>query len=184
MNNKLIIFLTLISFIFGFAVYEAKMLDSKLSSSQTNSTGTILKVLPQNVIFKDFKTGKNVDLSMLTGGGSKLFIHFWATWCGPCEVEFPELVDMIHLFKDKKNVKFLLVAVNDDAKKVTKFLRKFSLDNDNILILTDDENQFQRFGTYKLPESFVFNNDNKIVKKFSGQQPWTQKYLVDFFKLL
>jgi thiol-disulfide isomerase/thioredoxin len=184
MNNKLIIFLTLISFVFGYTIYEAAKLDSKLSSSQTNSTGTILKSLPEDIVFKEFNSGKQVSLSNLTSNGSNLFIHFWATWCGPCEVEFPELVEMLHLLKSKKDVKFLLVAVNDDVKKVTKFLKKFDLNIENVMVVTDDNNLYQRFGTYKLPESFVFSDDNKVVKKFSGQQPWTQKYLVDFFKLL
>ena len=91
---------------------------------------------------------------------------------------------MIHLFKDKKNIQFVLVAVNDDPKKMKKFLKQFDLNLDNVSLVEDKINSHKELGTYKLPETFVFNSENKIVKKYTGQQPWLQKYIVDQIKSL
>jgi thiol-disulfide isomerase/thioredoxin len=143
-----------------------------------------MKELPDNLEFFTLESREKFKIKELLNNGDKIVIHFWATWCGPCEVEFPELIELTHQLQSYKGVKFLLVAINDDLVKVKKFLKKFDVSNENIILLLDEKNEYQRLGTYKLPETFVFNSDSKIIKKFSGQQPWTQKYLVSFFKSL
>ena len=179
MNNKLTIFLIMTSFVFGYAVYEAVKLDGKLGGNNFTQTGSVLKKLPETV---DFKTMDDEVFDFKTVSDQKLFIHFWATWCGPCEVEFPELVEFINHFKNKSDLKFLIVAVNDDPKKVKKFLARFSIDNKNVFLLKDDTNSYNKFGTYKLPETFLFASGGSLVRKFPGQQVWTQEFLVNFFQ--
>ena len=171
----------MISFTFGYTIYEAIKLDRKLGGNSFSKTGSVLQKFPEDINFKT-QADQPFNTSILFSENKKVFIHFWATWCGPCEVEFPELVEFLSIFKDRKDYSFLLVAVNDDDIKVKKFLKKFKLDFDNIMLLKDDTNEFNKFGTYKLPESLLFNFDKKIIRKFSGQQAWSQQFMVDFFK--
>ncbi|MAX65634.1 MAG: hypothetical protein CME66_01735 [Halobacteriovoraceae bacterium] len=183
MNNKLFIFSILVIFVFGYAVYEGIKLDKKFSVGANKHTGSVIKEIPKNVSFKNLQ-GEDVLLNKVLDGKKSVFVHFWATWCAPCEVEFPELVDFINEMKNK-DIVFALVAVNDDLPKIKKFLKRFKAqDLENTLILRDDNNEFNKFGTYKLPESFVFNSSGSLVKLFSGQQPWTQKYIIDIFNSL
>lgn len=182
MNKKLIGFSGIIIFVFGYILYETKKIDSKLSSTDL-STGTVIKRIPA-VNFTDFNSGEVVNTAKLAEAGNFLFVHFWATWCGPCELEFPDLTEMINLLKDKKNLKFLLVAVNDDKTKMKKFLNKFDLNLDNVLILEDKTDAHKQYGTYKMSETFLFNPKKEIVKKYTGQQAWSQTYLVNSLKSL
>jgi len=183
MNNKLLIFSFIVIFIFGYTLYEANKIQDKLGST-ASSTGTIIKQMPSVVFDSYTEENKKIDPKVLATEGNFLFIHFWATWCGPCELEFPDLVELIKLMKDKKNLKFLLVAVNDDKVKIKKFLKKYELTLDNVVLLEDKINAHKEFGTYKMPETFLFNPKNEVVKKFTGQQVWTQKHIVDLFKAL
>lgn len=187
MNKKLSIFLIIIVFVFSYTIYESLKLEKKLSKTNFNQTGTIISKLPSKVLWKNLKASDDFELEKFIGLGSKLVIHFWATWCGPCEAEFPELVKLAKTVAEfgsnGDKVKFILVAVNDEKSKVLKFLSKFELSN-NIILVTDDIDEYKRFGTYKLPETFLFNSDGKVIKKFSGQQVWTESKMVNFFRNL
>lgn len=179
MNKKLVIFLGIIGFTFGYAAYEMMKLESKLVSPISE---IVIKKLPSELSFKSFETGE--AFSFTKDNQAKIMIHFWATWCAPCEIEFPELVEFMNLMKERDDYKFFIVAVDDDDKKVKKFLSKFKIENKNVVLLKDTDKNFQKFGTYKLPETFLFNADYRTVRKLSGQQAWTQDTLVNYFRSL
>ena len=172
--NKFLIFVVLACFTFGYTVYEALKLESKLASSQVNQTGTVIKVLPDNLTFSSLIDDGPFVLNDITSNGNHIIIHFWATWCAPCEVEFPDLVEMINKNSNRNDVKIVLIAVNDNKVKINKFLSQFKIESSNVVLLTDDNSELQKLGTYKLPESFVFSKDNHIVQKLSGKQDWTK----------
>jgi cytochrome c biogenesis protein CcmG/thiol:disulfide interchange protein DsbE len=183
MNQKLLFVLTIIIVTFGYVTYQSLMLDKKFSSFSTFKTNTIIKSLPK-VILKDFGTGKGVDLNKLAASGNNLVVHFWATWCAPCEKEFPDLLELTELLESKKDVKFLFIAVNDSDKKIKKFLARFKK-YDNFLVLIDNENVHQKsFGTFRLPETYLFGKDSKAIRKFIGRQEWNQKHFVDLLEEL
>ncbi len=183
MNKKLLVFLLIMIFVFGYTVFEAMRLDRKFADSASLQTGTVIKNLPL-VDFERVNSDQKFNPAKLAEEGKYVFIHFWATWCAPCEAEFPDLVEMIKTVKNKKNVIFLLIAVNDDVKAMKKFLSKFDLNLDNVISLADNLDAHKQYGTYKMPESFLFAPGGAIVKKFTGQQPWTQRYLVEYFNSL
>lgn len=65
-----------------------------------------------------------------------LLINFWATWCGPCRVEFPELVKIDSDYRDK-NLNFALVSVDDYAiidTRVPEFLADYEATMPSYLI--------------------------------------------------
>lgn len=183
MNKKLLGFLIIIIFVFGYTVYEALTLEGKFADQTTLEAGTVIKTLP-DVKFENLTDSEKISIRSFSKDGNNVFVHFWATWCAPCEAEFPELVEMMQILKDKKNIKFLLVAVNDDKTAMKKFLSKFDLNLDNVVLLADNDESHKEFGTYKMPETFLFDAQNSIIKKFTGQQPWSQKYLVEYFLAL
>ena len=179
MNNKLFIFLAIVAFTFGYAAYEAMKLENKLQNSVSQ---IVIKEIPKDLTFLDFESGQRYDLR--DNDKVKTLVHFWATWCAPCEVEFPELVELINSMKDRNDLRFAIVSVNDDDKKVKKFLSKFEFKNKNVVLLKDSENNYQKFGTYKLPESFLFNSNSQTLRKFEGQQAWSQNTIVNYFNSL
>ena len=183
MNQKLLFVLSIIIVTFGYVTYQSLMLDKKFSSFSTFNTNTIIKSIPA-VSMKEFETNKIVDLNQLAAEGNNIVVHFWATWCAPCEKEFPDLLELTELLSEKKDVKFLFIAVNDEDKKIKKFMSQFKK-YDNFMILIDKDNIHQKsFGTFRLPETYLFGKDSKSIRKFVGRQEWNQKHFVDMLKNL
>ena len=79
--------------------------------------------------------------------GKLRLVNFWATWCGPCVTEFPELVTMNRMYR-RRAFEMVTVAANfpDEQKEVLEFLVKQQASNRNLLFAATDK--------YKLMEAF------------------------------
>ena len=58
--------------------------------------------------------GNPMKLSDYAGKGKYILVDFWASWCGPCKAEMPNIVKLYHQYKDKG---FDIVSVSFDTKK-------------------------------------------------------------------
>jgi cytochrome c biogenesis protein CcmG/thiol:disulfide interchange protein DsbE len=150
----------------GYGVWESKQLESSI----VDEAQTILKKIPEASFSIPF-----VDGTFLTSSFSKdkvKFVHFWATWCGPCLTELPELFKLIKKYQ-AKNIEFILVAVNDNDEDIKKYLKKFGMYEDMYTLLVDNKNVHrEKFGTVKIPETFIFNKSGVAIRKFTGPQDW------------
>ena len=59
--------------------------------------------------------GKQVKLSDWVGKGKYVFVDFWASWCGPCRKEMPNVVEAYNRYKDKG---LEIVGVSFDSNKL------------------------------------------------------------------
>ena len=104
-----------------------------------------------------------------------LVVHYWGTWCGPCEAELPELLSFINRFEGAPGVKFLLVAVNDDLIKIKKHLKTLTMPKASLIWLLDNKNIHRdTFGTTRVPETYVFSSDKVTLRKYVGPQEWNK----------
>jgi thiol-disulfide isomerase/thioredoxin len=73
------------------------------------------------------------------GTDKLLLVNFWATWCGPCMEEFPELEKMVRMYADRQ-VQIVTVSVNspDEQNLVLGFLKKQHAFNKNLLLNSND----------------------------------------------
>ena len=97
--------------------------------------------------------------ALRAGEGSKVrLVNFWATWCGPCVAEFPELVEIFRMYRGRE-FEFVTVSANypDERPEVLKFLTKNHASMKNLLWNSTDKNA--------LAESFE--------PKWEGQLPFT-----------
>jgi cytochrome c biogenesis protein CcmG/thiol:disulfide interchange protein DsbE len=177
--SKLLLIFSMLLLTYLYAQYERK---KYYSFGENSSSELVLKQLP-NFDSVEASTGKSVNSKEFLKGSSGVFVHIWGTWCAPCEKEMPEFLKYAESVK-KMGIKFLLVAVNDESKKIQKFMSRFVIPSNVTIVLDKDNTAMDLFGTLKVPESFLFDSNGKHINKFIGPQEWLQdsyKTRLDFW---
>jgi cytochrome c biogenesis protein CcmG/thiol:disulfide interchange protein DsbE len=108
--------------------------------------------------------GKSLRLSDLRG--KAVLLNFWATWCGPCKIETPWLVDLQNQY-GQNGLQVVGVEMGDDGKEeIAKFMKDMGV---NYPILIGKEAVGEAYGGVPaLPETFFIGRDGKIVDKIMG----------------
>ncbi len=100
------------------------------------------------------------DMSALTEDGAKV-VNFWASWCAPCRVEHPYIMDIA------KDVPVYGINRDRTVDQATGFLDE--LGNPYAAVIGDPQNrQSIEWGVYALPETFVLNGDGEVVLHIRG----------------
>jgi thiol-disulfide isomerase/thioredoxin len=145
-----------------------------LSSKVSAANGKPAKAMKDEpeITFKDFE-GNNVTLASFKG--KVVLVNFWATWCDPCRVEIPWLIEFQQKYAGSG---FTLLGVAMDeggAKVVEPFVEKITFDvngrqmNMNYPIVIGNDDIADRFGgLIGYPASFLITRDGKIAKKYLG----------------
>jgi len=138
----------------------------RLSAAQDSDQPTIRFVRNPDPA-PDFKLtdldGKPVNLA--GSKGKVILLNFWATWCGPCRAEIPDLIELQNKYKDHLQILGLVVD-DDDQDEIKKFVSKFKV-NYPVAIATDDI-RIQYGGIAALPTSFMLDSEGRVVQKHEG----------------
>ena len=103
--------------------------------------------------------------------GKVVVLDFYATWCEPCRAETPHLVRLQQQYSAQGlQVIGLNVGGEDDRDKVPAFAKEFAITYP--LGFPDDELADQYLGdNQNIPQSFVFDRNGVLVKRFIGYDP-------------
>ncbi len=110
--------------------------------------------------------GKNASLADYKG--KVVFVDFWATWCGPCKAEIPELVKLQTALGPKGFV-VLGVSMDEEVSKVAPFAKKAGITYP--VILNGGERAPKGWVVPGLPTGYLISRDGKILKRLFGSKP-------------
>jgi thiol-disulfide isomerase/thioredoxin len=115
----------------------------------------------------DFKLtaldGKPLTLAALQG--KVIFLNFWATWCGPCRAEIPDLIVLQDRYKDRLQIIGLNVD-DDDTSEIQKYVDETGINYP--VAMAPDDLRVQFGGIPALPTSFVLDTEGRVVQKHVG----------------
>jgi thiol-disulfide isomerase/thioredoxin len=165
-----VIFLALIVLVVTALLMAGKFMSKSGGSNSTVSA--IFQAAPEGPkkgdVAPDFtlKTldGKDFKLSSLQG--KAVMINFWATWCEPCKIETPWLVELQKKYGDK-GLQILGVAVDDAGEKaIADFAHKMQM---NYPVLLGTEKVADLYGGVEgLPTNFILDRSGKVVGSEKG----------------
>ncbi|RLS51522.1 MAG: TlpA family protein disulfide reductase, partial [Planctomycetota bacterium] len=106
--------------------------------------------------------GQPFDLKSLKG--KVVLVDFWATWCGPCRGEIPNMKEQYALYHEK-GFEIVGVSIDDDRKALEEFLGEEKLpwihlhQNDG----TGSHANAERYAINAIPACFLIDQSGKVV---------------------
>jgi thiol-disulfide isomerase/thioredoxin len=148
-------------------------------NDQSNADNQLKMQVAESVTFN----GDKIPESSLQG--KIIILNFWASWCPACMQETPSLLKLVKKFP--KGVVLISVSEDESAKEMQKFLKLFpTAKSANVFLIHDQSRKWsQKYNIYKLPETYVYGRDFKLIQKFEGsisfENPQVESF---FFKLI
>ena len=148
---------------------ETNKQTSTASSSETKPT----QAFDFTAMDKDGKTVKLSDFK-----GKKVYINMWASWCGPCMREIPELEKVYQKLKDKNDIVFLSMTSPNDAefknqspqdKSKDVILKKAKELGATYPVLFDVNDRFNiNYAIRSFPTHILINSDGTFETRIAG----------------
>ena len=126
------------------------------SLANTNLSANAISGEAPNFTLKS-NSGKNIKLSELRG--QVVLINYWASWCGPCRQEMPELNK---LYSKYKKLGFTILGVNVEENN-TEALKIIKHDKISFPILFDSENKVSKlYDVIGMPTTIVVGRNGNM----------------------
>ena len=125
--------------------------------------------LPPAVSVVPLKDANGASFKLADFFGKVMVVNLWATWCGPCRREIPELVKL-HKEFHSRGVEMIGLSTENpaaSAEKVRKFIQDFQIDY-RIGWAPVEVGAPLMQGSDAIPQIFVISRDGRILKRFVG----------------
>lgn len=137
--------------------------DSTIMESM--ETWKVQMATDKGAMFKDFEAeykGKTTKLSDYVGKGKYVLVDFWASWCGPCRMEIPNIIAVYNAYKGD-NFEVLGVATWDKPEDTQKAVKELGIQYPQMLNAQTAGSE--AYGIEGIPEIILFAPDGKIVAR-------------------
>jgi len=114
---------------------------------------TLPNLAGQTVSLADFK-------------GQPVILNFWATWCGPCEAEMPE-INQAYLAHKEDGLVVLAINLQEHPDTIKSFVNYYDLEF--TILLDRDEKVGKLYGARALPTTYFIDRAGVIVHTYYGQ---------------
>lgn len=166
---RLVSTLIVLGLLVAFAASSCNSNDPESQPVKTES-----RPVPPVVLATEMKSANGQPIKLSNYSGKVLLVNLWATWCGPCRRETPELV-RLHKEYQARGVEMVGLSTEDpvaSAQSVHDFVQQFQVDyqvgwatRDVAIAL------MQLTGRSSIPQSFIITRDGRIKKQFIGFHP-------------
>ncbi len=145
-------------------------LDDTAETSQQAPSSTSYETDPVPAPDVSMETMDGQVLNLAEQKGKVVLVNFWATWCGPCRREIPDLIELYDDLKGKGLVIVGIAVDQEGAEVVDPFVEEEQI---NYPIVVDPKQSLEKHfeAMYGLPTTYVVNPEGKIVRRVLGVFP-------------
>ncbi|MBC7236555.1 MAG: redoxin domain-containing protein [Chloroflexi bacterium] len=122
-------------------------------------------------------TGETIALSDLRG--KVVMLNFWASWCGPCQIEIPHMIKLYDEFH-AQGFEILAVNLREDPARVSSFVQRLGMDFP--VVLDTDGRVGAAFFVRAIPTSFFLDKEGTI--QFVHQGTLSEQMLRSYIERL
>lgn len=123
--------------------------------------------------------GEPFELS--STGGKWVFLHFWASWCGPCREEMPAIQQMTDTFEDD-NLIVVLINTAEDEDTIFSFLGEIGMDMNSLM--DTDGLVTEKYKPRGLPTTILIDPDGNVQYQAIGGREWHNAEYIEFLRKL
>ncbi|HLZ13980.1 MAG TPA: TlpA disulfide reductase family protein [Candidatus Acidoferrum sp.] len=146
-----------------FITWRAKRIEKALASHDTISS---LDGKPAPNFSLDSLDGHKVTLADYRGR-KKVVISYWASWCGPCRVELPEMKRFYEKYhKDDSDFEFVAISIDEDREAAEEYAQKAKLPFPVLLDLGHEA--ADAYSVDAIPATFIVDKDGKVKRTQTG----------------
>ena len=148
-----LVLLILSFFVFKFALEKEKIYSPKIMEDQIFTDFEVIDLINE----------KKINFDKVLYGKNFYLINIWSSWCEPCKDESEYLLEL------KNDTRIMMIGINykDKKKNALNFLKLYGDPFEQIFV--DKQGLISiNFGAYGVPETFLVNDNKKVLKKFIG----------------
>lgn len=174
---KVLIIISVIVIAGAFAMWDHLRLPPQINGPE-NGGGLSDNLVNVTVPNPSFETLAGKKYRLHDFKDKVVFLNFWATWCPPCVVEFPQLLQLAERYPD--DMVLIALSVDETPENIRIFIQSFDADIgdkvslDNVIIAHDPGKKISQdmFQTVLYPETFIIAPDLTIHCKIAGMTDW------------
>jgi len=142
---------------------DGKNIYSKIQGAKTAKIGTVAKGFIQ-------QSSTDESISLESYKGKYVLLDFWASWCGPCRKEHPNLIKAFQKY-GPKNFTILSISLDDNKNLWLDAIKYDQLKWLNISDLKGQQNEIAlKYGVQTIPANFLISPEGVIIdKNLSGE---------------
>lgn len=147
---------------------EAKRMDEIIPVVEKQAEAQKLQSkMKEGAAFPDFdeKDLEGKPLSIANYKGKVVLIDFWATWCGPCVAELPNVIDAYKKYHDK-GFEIIGISLDQERDALTNFMKKQGMTWKQYFDGKGWQNKLAvQYGIHSIPATYLLDGEGKIVAK-------------------
>lgn len=127
----------------------------------------VQSALKEGGVFPDFdeKDLEGKPLSIAKYKGKVVLVDFWATWCGPCVAELPNVLKAYQKYHDK-GFEIIGISLDEDRDALTSFIKKKEMPWKQYFDGKGWQNKLARqYGVNSIPATYLLDGEGKLVKR-------------------
>lgn len=124
----------------------------------------------------ELETFDNEKVLLSSYESKKIFICFFATWCGPCIKELPSIKRAQRILADED---ILFILVSDEEKSV---IEKFWNRTDKTIPVFHSVKKLHELKIETIPTSYLLNENREIIFKHTGEEDWASEAMLEKLK--